>query len=573
MSCAKNTPRDDEECEGEKTVEVGSPYHNEIESFDNEESYPDMEFVLGRGSKPLLLHRKIIANASGWFKKNLNDKWGQRVEWPFDTNNDIDKEAVLKTLRYCYGETMTVGTKNGECFALISTLTRLQVTCLDDVVMTLNKFIVEEAKRRIETGVELLKMCSQCTVCCGTNQSSLNHTLASVVLTKENMSEHYKEVVDECLMMLPPEYLTMAEFGEPHTKLSEFCLKAKYVRLHSKELSIESQHGMIVNCDWSTLSSQELRELRMTKIADTDELLEAHEKALELCEAKIGEANETLRMREDMEEKVKIAEKERDEAVEKIKRVGSERDVYQRSLEKKNSSIRKVVKEREEEKKWRKKAETERDECQGHLRKSENLISEMKKEKEMRVKEMGELKRCLEKSEQEKEEEKKKRKKAETEREDFRRRAEKSEKEKKEKMKEIEMMRKQSTQTERERDSKAKEVEELKKRLEDAENEREKHLSRVDGLEKTTKENCLFFFNQDNLTKMLFISGRSNDRQHVDIIVSESNESTLVSVHESSLKHRMPEVIERQVTKSLEEWKRKDEEALELSGLTFKHRH
>lgn len=39
------------------------------------------------------------------------------------------------------------------------------------------------------------------------------------------------------------------------------------------------------------------------------------------------------------------------------------------------------------------------------------------------------------------------------------------------------------------------------------------------------------------------------------------------------MKHRMPEVIERQVTKSLEEWKRKDEKELRLSGLTFKHRH
>ena len=66
---------------------------------------------------------------------------------------------------------------------------------------------------------------------------------------------------------------------------------------------------MVTKCDWSTLNSHELRELRLTDLIDKDELLEAHEKALECCEIekereKNGKEAESKRANE--------AEKERD---------------------------------------------------------------------------------------------------------------------------------------------------------------------------------------------------------------------------------------------------------------------
>ena len=156
-------------------------------------------------------------------------------------------------------------------------------------------------------------MCVHYEECCKAETCTLNKELAKNVLTKENMLEHFREVVNDCLMTLPPEFLDEAEYGEPHTWYSEFCLRAKYARWHSKEMSEEEKYAMITKCDWPTLNSQELKELRLTGIVDKDELLEAHEKALECCEIekeKRGQrANETERERDELKELLEKAEK------------------------------------------------------------------------------------------------------------------------------------------------------------------------------------------------------------------------------------------------------------------------
>ena len=460
MSCETNSNK--EQSEEGKTTNLESPFHNEVECFDNAEAYPDMELVVKGIPKPLLLHRKIIANASGWFKRNLTDKWGQRLEWPFDTSKEVDREALLKSLRFCYGETQTVGTKNCECIAMAVVLSRLQVTCLEKAMTTLGNFATEQAKQKVETGVELLMMCSLCPECCGTSQSSLNQKLASVVLTKDNMVEHYKEVVDECLMMLPAEYLSMADFGAPHTRWSEFSLRVKYVQVHSKQMTQEEKLAMVGMCDWSMLNSLELRELRLANIIGKDELLDAQEKALESCETEKEHINEMLRKNEVTEETMTQAVNERDGAVERANQAFREREAFRVCLEK-------VEKEKNE------------------------LKEQAGKEKDVLIKEINELKSCLERFKKEKEEETKRANKAEAEKKQFRIRAEKAEKEKDEKVHEVESLRKKLAETEGERDTKANEVDLLKKRLEDMENEREKHWSRVDGLESFVKDNRLFF--------------------------------------------------------------------------------
>ena len=318
MSSANNINKSGEQSECENTVAVASPCLNDIESFDNPEEFPELEFVVGGMERPLQLHRRILAHASGKIKAMLDERRSLRLEWPYDTTKDVDREALVKALRFCYGETQTVGTKNGECVAMIAALTRLQVTCLDDVVMLLSNFAMDEAKRNLEIGVELLKACAGYKETSGTNQLTLDKKLAAIVLTKDNMQEHYKEVVDECLMVLPPEYLMIAEFGEPHTRCSEFCLMTKYIRLHSEELTKKQKQGMIARCDLPTLNSQELRELRMADIIDKDELLEAHEKALEHCEIENEQATEmTRKIERKMEEKVNEIEQERDEEMKK----------------------------------------------------------------------------------------------------------------------------------------------------------------------------------------------------------------------------------------------------------------
>ena len=371
MSSAVNSNRHQEQSGTESTVDLVPPYYNEIESFDNAEAYPDMELFVEGTPKPLQLHRKILATASGCFKTMLKGRKDTRLEWSHDTSKEEDRKALVKALRFCYGETQSIGTKNGECCAMIAILTRLQVTCLDDVVATLISFAMDEAKRNIETGVELLKACTRYKECCGSNPLSLDKRLAAIVLTKDNIHEHYKDVVDNCLMVLPPEYLMVAEYGEPHTRWSEFCLRTRYVRFHSKELSKEEKEALVSKCDWSTLNSQELRELRLTDVIDKDELLEAHEKALEYCEIENEQTNEMMRgLQKDMEDKVneleKAKEKETERAMEAERETEELRRLVERTEKEKDEKVKQVETERDkcakETEEWKKRAEkTEKD--------------------------------------------------------------------------------------------------------------------------------------------------------------------------------------------------------------------
>ena len=56
MSSAINATKNQEQSECEGTVAIVSPYNNDIESFDNPDFYPELEFVVGGTEKPLQLH-------------------------------------------------------------------------------------------------------------------------------------------------------------------------------------------------------------------------------------------------------------------------------------------------------------------------------------------------------------------------------------------------------------------------------------------------------------------------------------------------------------------------------------
>ena len=342
-------------------MEVVPPYANEIESFDNEDTHSDLELVVVGMGKPLKVHKLILTRTSRWLEEALRARKGVQLEWPYDTKEEVDRKVLVKALRFCYGETQSVGTKDGECCAMIAVLTRLQVTCLDDVVRLLINFAVEEAIRNLKTGVELLKACTRYSECCGSSKFSLNNQLSTIVLTKENIQDHYKEVVDGCLMVLPPDYLMIAGFGEPHTRCSEFCLRTKYVRYHTK-LNMEEKQALMMKCDWSTLNSQELRELRLMDTIDKDELLEAYEKALEYSEIENERGKDVARrVEKKMEEKMKEVERGKNEETkraDKAEREIAEWKVCTETLKKEKEA---KAREAEEHEKRAKKAEKEKE--------------------------------------------------------------------------------------------------------------------------------------------------------------------------------------------------------------------
>ena len=329
MSSTTNTDQTHEQRD-ERTLSLVPPFINEIGSFDNEDAHTDFEFVVEEMGKPLKVHKWILARASRRLDEVLRARKDIRLEWPYDTKEEVDRKVLVKALRFCYGETQTVGTKNGECCAVIAAFTRLQINNMDEIVATLSNFAVEEARRDIFVGVELLMACARYKECCGMDKCTLNQDLAKIVLSKENMSQHFREVVDECLMLLPQDFLELAEFSEPHTTCSEFRLRVRYMRDNPSVMTYEEKQAILKHCDLSTLNSDELRELRLLDILDKDQLLRAYEKALEYCEIEKARANDRAEQFEkEKDAKVKQAERDRDE---KVQQANREKEEYQRQL-------------------------------------------------------------------------------------------------------------------------------------------------------------------------------------------------------------------------------------------------
>ena len=260
-------------------VVVKSPYRNNSELFDNADSAPDMQFMVPGMEKPLALHKEIMAATSNYVyqllkpKQTLENNDSATGKWEFDANTEVDRRALEKVLRFCYGVEMDVGTKDGECSAVIAALCQLDVTCVDEVVAKLSNFAVEEARKDLVVGVELLKAIGRHQECC-TQKCTLDKQLTPIVLTTKNIKKHFDLVVDNCLMMIPAKYLDVTEYGEAHTKYSEFSVRASYVRKHESTLSDEMKATIMEKSDWTKILSGELKELRELNAVGQDTLTE-----------------------------------------------------------------------------------------------------------------------------------------------------------------------------------------------------------------------------------------------------------------------------------------------------------
>ena len=276
--------------ETEGYIEIKPHFGNNVELFDNEDLFPDLELMVPGLNASLHLHKLIITRASrlmeGLIKSKQTAKSQDRdqAQWMFDTNEKVDRDALLKVLRFCYGDDMKVETTNCECCAIIAALYRLQVTCADEVVKKLTECLVNRAKNDVTFGAMLLEGTQHYPECCSVNAYELDKALAKVVLTGKNICEHFETVVSGCLMKLPPEYLNMADYGEPYTRWGEFSVKALYLKEHSEVLSQEEKEDIMRKCNLRFLGSGELKELRKLNVVGSDLLLDMHESVLERTE-------------------------------------------------------------------------------------------------------------------------------------------------------------------------------------------------------------------------------------------------------------------------------------------------
>ena len=266
---------------------VVPPYKNNAGLFNNKDMFPDMEFVVPGLEQPLLLHKGIMAKTSNFVQGVLKAKEAamafdaNKVEWTFDTTNKVDRIALVKALKLCYDETVTMDVNEGELCALIAALCRLQVNYLEEVAKKLTDFAVKQATDDVRLGTQLLKETQLYPECCSPNTVELDRALAKVVLTAKNISENFDVVVDNCLTQLPTKYLDMAEYGEPHTQFSEFHVRAQYLKVCGDALSKKEKEMIMRQCDWTKLLGYEYMELRELNIVGQDVMFEVCNKVLE----------------------------------------------------------------------------------------------------------------------------------------------------------------------------------------------------------------------------------------------------------------------------------------------------
>ena len=304
--------------------------------FDKEDTFSDLDFIIAGLEKPLKLHKTILLQTSKFVKGILKAKQASKsascneIRWMFDTSKEVDREALVKVLRFCYGDTITVGVDNGECCAVIAALFRLQVICAVDTVAKLSSFAMEQAQADLRVGVELLMATQKYPECSNTDFCTLDEQLAEIVLSKERMEEHYDTVVDGCLMRLPPKFLDIAKYGESHTNCSEFTVRTRYVGYNSRSLTPKEKEAIMKKCDWNILTSGKLDQLYKLGFVNQDTIITLYHSVMECMEnerykwniramgteverdAQRERADKEDNQKRDLKEQIKMAEKDRE---------------------------------------------------------------------------------------------------------------------------------------------------------------------------------------------------------------------------------------------------------------------
>ena len=175
------------------SITVKSSYRSLIDWFDNRGINPGENFVIAGLDKPLFVHLIVLAQASSTLSRVSNgeednhvkyDIAGHRIEWQYYTERDgVYRSVLVKWLRFCYGEDQTFSPE--ECPAALCALDHLQLTCRDEVRKTLIDYMVNTARKDVNSGAQMLCRCVQnyneeC-------QADIDIALSRVVFSRDNI--------------------------------------------------------------------------------------------------------------------------------------------------------------------------------------------------------------------------------------------------------------------------------------------------------------------------------------------------------------------------------------------------
>ncbi len=406
-------------------IKIESSFNNNISTFDKEDSYSDITFIIPGLNKPLKLHRMYLGMASktfdGLFKKQGSsyvsfDPATQKMTWTckkMETDTTY-RRVLVKWLRFCYGEDQTFSIE--ECPAAVTILQQLQLKVKEDVKSMIEKHMTETTKENVDAAAQLLRASS------ADEDSEVNETLGKFVFTEKHM-ETKPNIVDECLMVLPADYLNIVEFrGIPPNELNEFLVRRKYVRFNRNKLSEEKKREVLMGCKQGILDDEEVEAIQKEGLLSDSELVELCKRGLKTWKEEWKEkvSTDRDRMKKEIEENKKKLEqmkKEQEEAMKEMKRelsakeaaatrekdratkaetekgkISAERDRMKKEIEENKKNLEQMKKQQEEAMKEMKRELSAKEEAATRERdkmKSEKDAAIKEKESEMKAKELA----------------------------------------------------------------------------------------------------------------------------------------------------------------------------------------
>ena len=265
-----------------------------------------------------------------------------RVTWTYEKADKIYCRALIKWLRFCYGEDETFSID--ECPAALASLLHLQLNCMS-LTVDIERHMVNTAERDMNIGVKLLVDCAVTYKECFTTEANrVDLSLAKSLFTHENISNYPLLLIDECLLKLPVQFLDVAELGKGSVENSMFHVRVKYVKSHATTLSEEEKCRVLEPCRYTELNSDQLKELSNLGVLSNERLTQLSLEELKTREEELNKArtmSEENRKRSDdmekvMEDERKVKEQiiqERDAEVEAKEKVMKELEELRKIVE------------------------------------------------------------------------------------------------------------------------------------------------------------------------------------------------------------------------------------------------
>ena len=283
-----------------ETIIIKSPFPNN-QGMLGDDGYPDISIGFADCKEILRAHRSVLSRHSETMKelfrghkvdsRCIYDAEANRVEWETRSQDkETGRAALFQCIKFCYGAELCVNTLNAA--ATIDALFRLKLVGGQDIQNRIEQHMVTVAKNDVESGSLMLRHCAEYEVSNSKGFSEICKSLSRAFFTTGNIEKHREIVVDNCLMELPPMYLDLADFGNPHTG---FSLRKEYVMKHKGVLSDTELRDVICKCQFESLTNAELKEMRKLHCVAERDMLNAYEKVLDDCEARLAQEHQRVK--------------------------------------------------------------------------------------------------------------------------------------------------------------------------------------------------------------------------------------------------------------------------------------